>query len=89
VGKPKDRMSPSRYAPQPSPPAPIHGIVAKVMGIRIPDDLREILQYEADLAGVSLSQYLREAGLMRAFYARGERGEDRAELAKIEKLLKG
>jgi transcriptional regulator with XRE-family HTH domain len=82
-------MSPSAYTPTLSSTLPIHGIVARVMGIRIPEDLREVLQYEADLAGVSLSQYLREAGLMRAYYARGERGEDRDALAAIERLMKG
>lgn len=60
----------------------------KQTAIRLSDQVREVLQEEADYEGVSLSQYIREAALMRAWYSRGERGENAAEVRQLEQLLR-
>lgn len=48
----------------------------KVTTVRFGRDLWELLEAEAELAGVSVSQYIREAALARASAAAGARGQD-------------
>jgi hypothetical protein len=47
----------------------------KVTTLRFGEDLWTLLEQEAALAGVSVSQYVREAALARAAAAAGARGE--------------
>lgn len=52
----------------------------KVTTIRFGRDLWALLEQEAELAGVSVSQYIREAALMRATAAAVARGKEPFEL---------
>ena len=52
----------------------------KVTTVRFSGDLWRLLESEAAVAGVSVSQYLREAALARASAAAAARGEDPLEL---------
>jgi hypothetical protein len=52
----------------------------KVTTIRMGEDLWKLLENEANHAGVSVSQYIREAALARAAYSAGTRAELPAEL---------
>lgn len=52
----------------------------RVAAIRVGPDLWRLLEAEASLVGVSVSQYVREAGLARASAAAAARGEDTFEL---------
>src|SRR5438034_5337169 len=56
----------------------------KVTTLRLGSDLYDLLEREAELAGVSVSQYIREAALARAAAATGARGE-----SPFEKLVLG
>jgi uncharacterized protein (DUF1778 family) len=56
----------------------------KVTTLRLGTDLYDLLEHEAELAGVSVSQYIREAALARAAAASGARGE-----SPFEKLVRG
>jgi hypothetical protein len=67
---------------------PFDDMAMKPTAVRLSDEIRKVLQEEADYEGISLSQYLREAALMRAWYARGARGEDGEALRELEKLLR-
>jgi hypothetical protein len=52
----------------------------RVTAIRIGGDLWQVLEAEAAMVGVSVSQYIREAALARAAAAAAARGEDVLEL---------
>src|SRR3954451_169412 len=52
----------------------------KVTTVRFGTDLWELLEQEAGLTGVSVSQYIREAALARAAFAAGSRAGAPAEL---------
>src|SRR4051812_18565654 len=52
----------------------------KVTTVRMGDDLWALLEHEAAVLDVSVSQYLREAALARAAYAAGARAGAPAEL---------
>ena len=52
----------------------------KVTTIRVGEDLWALLESEAQHAGVSVSQYIREAALARAAFAAGTRAELPGEL---------
>ena len=52
----------------------------KTTTIRFGDDLWALLESEADVTGVSVSQYVREAALSRAAFSAGARAEAPAEL---------
>jgi mobilization protein NikA len=52
----------------------------KVTTVRFGEDLWALLESEAERAGVSVSQYIREAALARAAFAAGSRAEAPSEL---------
>lgn len=56
------------------------GVAMKVTAIRVGPDLWRLLEREAARAGVSVSQYVREAALARAAAAANARGEDPLDL---------
>lgn len=53
----------------------------KVQSIRFSDELWRLIQQEAELEGVSASQFIRETVIFRIGYRLGERGSDLGELA--------
>src|SRR4051812_13471516 len=57
----------------------------KHTSIRLSDSLYEIVRREAEQAGVSAAQFIREAALARAYFQIGRRGGSDAEL--LEELL--
>jgi hypothetical protein len=53
----------------------------KVQSIRFSDELWRLIQQEAELEGVSASQFIRETLMFRIGYRLGERGADLHEVA--------
>jgi hypothetical protein len=43
--------------------------------VRFPEEVYELVERETDLAGISISQYIREATLARLAFSAGRRGE--------------
>jgi hypothetical protein len=61
----------------------------KVTTVRFSDELWATIQAEAELAGVSASQFIREAALARAAAAAGARGEVPFDAAPVRQLSPG
>lgn len=61
----------------------------KVTTVRFSDELWATIQAEAELAGVSASQFIREAALARAAAAAGARGEAPFDVTPARQLSSG
>jgi len=61
----------------------------KVTTVRFSDELWATIQAEAELAGVSASQFIREAALARAAAAAGARGEVSFDVTPVRQLSRG